>query len=133
MSKKAIYYEEAKRLYVNNGIALDTIESMLENKVTRRTLHNWKSDGKWDDKRKRYLSEQEDLSDMVMAIAKTCAQNAAADPNPKNMLALLRAITALKEKDALALLTKTDSEKGTEGNESLVQTIMEAVKQELGA
>lgn len=108
MSKKAIYYDEAKRLYVSQGLALTAIEGMLDEKVSRRQLHNWKTDGRWDDKRKRYLEENENLQTMVMEIAKTAARNALENPNPKNLLALTRAIAALNQRDALALFAGED-------------------------
>lgn len=106
MSKKAIYYDEAQRLYVKQGFALETISGMMEGQVTRRTLQNWKTDGRWDDKRKRYLDQHESLHDMVMEIAKTTARKAREKPTPKNLLALMRAISALKEKEALEMLSR---------------------------
>lgn len=111
MAKKAIYYEEAERLYVTQGFALTAIEGMLDGKVSRRQLHNWKTDGKWADKKKRYLEQHESLQDMVMEIARTAAKNALENPNPKNMLALTRAIAALNQKDALALFSPPDEKK----------------------
>ena len=127
MAKKAIYYEEAKRLYVQNGIALNTIVDMLGSNVTRRTLFNWKEEGRWPEKRKRYLAEQEDLGDMVMDIALTAARNARANPTPKNLLALTRAIAALKEKDALTLLAS--SEGAADQKEEEEQDTKKAIRQ----
>lgn len=133
MSKKAIYYDEGKRLYVQNGIALDTIEDMLSGNVTRRTLHNWKTEGRWDEKRKRYIEEQQDLGDMVLEIAKTVAQNALADPSPKNLLSLARALNALKEKDALAMLAGGKGGDDAEDQENVSDAIQKAIKDVMGA
>ncbi|HKL20466.1 MAG TPA: hypothetical protein VJ904_01595 [Tichowtungia sp.] len=132
MAKKAIYYDEAKRLFVTQGMALTAIEGMLDGNVSRRQLHNWKTDGRWEDKRKRYLEENESLQKMVMEIAKTAARNALENPTPKNMLALSRAISALNQRDALALFASPEQEKPSD-KEDLTQTILQAIKEELGA
>lgn len=111
MAKKAIYYDEAKRLFVTQGLALTAIEGMLDGKISRRQLHNWKTEHNWDDKRKKYVEENESLQDMVMQIAKTAAKNCLEKPNPKNALTLTRAIAALNQKDALALFSPPEEKK----------------------
>lgn len=133
MSKKAIYYDEAKRLYVQQGIGLDAIAGMLEDNVTRRTLHNWKTDGRWDDKRKRYLEEHESLQNMVMEIAKTAAKNALEKPTPKNLLALVRALSALNQKDALDMLSGEHKEDEKESKEDVKKIVTESIKEIMGA
>ena len=132
MSKKAIYYEEAKRLYVNQQFGLTAIEGMLDSKVSRRQLHNWRDDGRWDEKRKRYAEEQQDLGEMVMEIAKTTAQNALADPSPKNLLSLARALNALKEKDALAMLAGKKDNEDSEDQEDVSAAVAKAIKEIMG-
>jgi len=134
MAKKAIYYDEAKRLFVTQGMALTAIEGMLDGNVSRRQLHNWKTDGRWEEKRKRYLEENESLQTMVMEIAKTTAKNALENPNPKNMLALIRALSALNQKDALELLSGNDQKKDQDNDDQDVKKIVtEAIKDIMGA
>lgn len=128
MAKKAIYYDEAKRLYVTQGMALTTIEGMLDGNVSRRQIHNWKTEGKWDDKRKRYLEENESLQTMVMEIAKTAAKNALAKPTPKNMLALTRAIAALNQKDALALFAGSTEKKEKTSIDDVMKILTEKLE-----
>jgi len=130
MSKKAIYYDEAQRLYVKQGFPLTTVEDMLESNISRRQLQNWKVEGDWDNKRRRYLEEQESLGDMVLEICKTTARKALVDPSPKNLLALVRAIGALKEKDALTLFSKTDDGKATdsESKTDIIKLVREALE-----
>lgn len=111
MSKKAIYYDEARRLYIQQGLGLTAIEGMLNEQISRRQLHNWKTDGDWDSKRRRYIEENENLQEMVMQIAKTAAKNALEKPTPKNLLALTRAIAALNQKDALAMFSPPEEKK----------------------
>ncbi len=133
MSKKAIYYDEAKRLFVTQGFGLTAIEGMLDGKVTRRQLYNWKRDGQWDKKRKAYLESQEDLSTMVKEIVHTCAKNALENPTPKNLLALSRALSAAKENDAISLLTPNPNEDGTDENQDIQAAVALAIKDIMGA
>jgi hypothetical protein len=117
MAKSVIYVEEARRLYVEQGFPLDAIVGMLNNKVSRRQLFNWKKDGEWDLKRKAFLAQDQDLSNQIMKLAQLTIQNALSDPSPKNLLAFSRAIAVLKTPDALRLLanetTEADREKIT--------------------
>lgn len=132
MSKKAIYYDEAKRLYVTKGIGLTAVEDMLGNQVSRRQLHNWKEDGQWDEKRKKFNEQHQDLQAMVLLVAKKAVSNALDDPNPKTLLAMTRALNALEQKDALALLSGKagDEESETDENKSdrLLKTFREAME-----
>ncbi len=104
MAKAAIYAEEAKRLFVEQGFAIDTIVGMLANKVSRRQLYTWKKEGQWEEKRKEFLEQSKDLRDEIVEIAKLTIQEAKARPTPKNMLAMCRAISALKSYDAINLI-----------------------------
>lgn len=130
MSKRAIYNDEAQRLYVNQGMTLDAIESILEGKVTRRTLFNWKEEGRWDEKRERYLAETEDLDEMMRKVAKVAMQRAVADPSPKNVLAMSRAMAALKSMQGLNLLDEPGDDGDTTPSQKR-QAIVDAVRQAL--
>lgn len=136
MSKRAIYNDEAQRLYVNQGMTLDAIESIFEGKVTRRTLFNWKEEGRWDDKRVRYVDETADLDDMIRAVARVATERAMADPNPKNVLAMARAISALKSTQGLSLLDEPDQPDGAgmtpqEKREGIVDAVRQALRGQL--
>lgn len=96
MAKQAIYCEEARRMFVEEGLTISIIIERLGNKVGRRTLDGWRRDGGWDDKRKGYLKATDDIGKELMEIAKLTIQNAKADPNPQNVYAMLKAVGALK-------------------------------------
>lgn len=133
MSKKAIYYDDAQRMYVRQGLSLTAIEGMLETNISRRQLHNWKTDGQWDDKRKRYIEEHEGLREMVMEIAKTAARNALDDPTPKNLLTLTRAIATLNQKDALDMLSSKGEKDEKKAEQDVKSLVTEAIKDIMGA
>ncbi len=94
MGKTALYYEDAQRLFVREGFSLDAIVGMLGKKVSRKTLFNWKTDGGWEDKRKKHLEQNKETKDQLKNLVDLTLKNAEANPTSKNMLALLRAIQA---------------------------------------
>lgn len=115
MSKQAIYYEEAKRLYVYEGFNLDTIVGMLEGKVSRKTLYNWKTEGEWDQKRKEHAKSTEDIQAQLLKLAKKALEAANANPSPHNVYAVTKAISALKAYTGVKLIdenTTKDQRKG---------------------
>lgn len=94
--KNAALYEEAKRLYVFEGFSLDTIVELLQNKVARKTLYNWKSANNWDDQRKKYVEETVDMQKEIKEIARVAIREAKANPTPHNIYAVVKALSALK-------------------------------------
>lgn len=126
MAKQAIYIEEAKRLYVNEGFSLDAIVSMLDNKVSRKTLYNWKTQGDWDTKRRNYLKETEDLQSQLMKLAQIALKEALANPTPHNIYAVIKAISALKIWQGVKVIEEEAEAKGADLKD-LCKTISEAV------
>ncbi|GIV45759.1 MAG: hypothetical protein KatS3mg036_0577 [Ignavibacterium sp.] len=78
--KNAALYEEAKRLYVIEGFSIDAIVELLKNKVARKTLYNWKTANNWDEQRKIYQQENEDLQKEIRDIARIAIKEAKANP-----------------------------------------------------
>jgi len=111
MAKPAIYYEEAKRLYVIEGLSLEIIVERLGRKVARRTLQNWKSDGSWDKQRENYVRSTEDLQHELYDLAKLAISRAKADPSPQNMFAMAKAVGALKSYQGVKVIEEEMSPK----------------------
>ena len=111
MAKAAIYADEAKRLFVREGFSIDAILGMLDGKVSRKTLFNWKTDGRWEDKRKEYLAQTKDIKDQLKGLVETTLKNAEAEATPKNILALLRAIQAYESYGGIRPLFEGGEEK----------------------
>jgi len=118
MAKAAIYAEQAKELFVLKGLALDTIVGILNGKVSRKTLYNWKIDGQWEDKRKEYLENSQSLYEGILEIAHICKDRCKLDPTPKNLLSLSRAISILNDKDALEVLEGKPAVKSSGDNKA---------------
>lgn len=128
MAKQAIYVEEAKRLYVNEGFSLDAIVGMLNNKVSRKTLYNWKTQGDWDTKRRNYLKSTEDLQSQLVKLAQIALKEALANPTPHNVYAVTKAIAALKQYQGVKLIedeTTPDQRKGLTSD--IIKTIEKEV------
>lgn len=104
MAKAAVYFDEAQKLYVNDGLSLDAIVGILANKVSRKTLYNWKVQGQWDEKRRNYLKETKDLQEDLLELAKLTIKEAKANPAPHNIYAMSKAIAALKSYQGVKLI-----------------------------
>lgn len=94
--KNAALYEEAKRLYVIEGFSIDAIVELMKNKIARKTLYNWKTANNWDEQRKSYQQENEDLQKEIRDIARIAIKEAKANPTPHNIYAVVKALSALK-------------------------------------
>jgi len=96
MSKLRVFYEEAQRLYVNDGFSLDAIVELLKNNVSRKTLFNWKTDHNWDEKRKKEIETTENFQVELKEIVRMAIDQYKAEPSAHNMFAIAKAISALK-------------------------------------
>lgn len=101
--KKAVFYEEAKRLYVNDGFSVDAIEKMLKKEVSRRTLFTWKTENNWDEQRRKYLNTTKSIQDDILEITRLAIQEAKAQPSAHNIYAVVKAVSALKQLTGITL------------------------------
>lgn len=129
MAKTAIYFDEAQRLYVNEGLSLDAIVGILANKVSRKTLYNWKVQGEWDTKRKNYLKETKDLQEDLLELAKLTIKEAKANPTPHNIYAMSKAIAALKSYQGVKLIEEETTPAERKG---LTEDAVKEIESKLG-
>ena len=92
MSKVGIYYEEAKRLYVNDGFTLDTIVELLKDNVSRKTLFNWKTEHNWDSARATRKESNLNLQDNALEMFRTAIQQYQNEHTSKNLKDIMTAI-----------------------------------------
>lgn len=128
MAKVALFNAEAERLFVREGYSLDAIVGMLGKNVARKTLFNWKRDGNWEEKRKNFLAQTKDIKDQLKNLVELTLKNAEARPEPKNILALLRAIQAYESYGGIRPLfdEPADAKKG--GKEGFSPETIETIK-----
>jgi hypothetical protein len=125
--KNAAIYEEAKRLYVIEGFSIDAIVELLKEKVSRKTLYNWKTANNWDEQRIDYQKEDEDLQKEIREIARIAIKEAKANPTPHNIYAVVKALSALKLMQGIELV---EGEKGDQITGIKKETI-ELIKKEM--
>jgi len=106
--KRAIYYEEAKRLYVIQGFALDTIVDMLKMNVSRKTLYNWKTEFNWDGERAKHQNTSASIEKELLDIVKAQVEEVKANRSPSNIFALGKSIDALKKFMDIGIGDSTD-------------------------
>ena len=129
MAKAAVYAEEAKRLFVREGFSLDAIVGMLDGHVSRKTLYNWKEAGDWEKKRKEFLEQTKDIKDQLKSLVTLTLANAEAEPTPKNILALLRAIQAYESYGGIRPLFEGGEEEAKKGGKDVFSPeAIEAIK-----
>jgi transposase-like protein len=106
MAKQAIYMDEARRRYVEEGLSLDAIVGLLANKVSRKTLYNWKQQYEWDDKRKAFLDQHQDLKLQLIQLAQQVFNEAKANPTQKNLKRMLVMFAAVDKYGDTSLFSK---------------------------
>lgn len=109
--KTPALYEEAKRLYVIEAFSIDAIVELLKDKVSRKTLYNWKTANNWDEQRKSYQQENEDLQKEIKDIARIAIKEAKANPTPHNIYAVVKALSALKLMQGIQVVEDGESDK----------------------
>ncbi|MBI2882856.1 MAG: hypothetical protein HYY11_02950 [Candidatus Methylomirabilis oxyfera] len=96
--KKAALYEEARQLYVEQGMTLADVGKSLQ--VSPTTLVAWKKDGDWEADRRAYLVERGCLRDVLRKIVRKLAEHVLDELNrgecdPQRIHALRSALTGL--------------------------------------
>jgi uncharacterized protein YjcR len=72
MSKKDVYYNEAEKFYIQDQLTIAEIESRLG--VCEKTIRTWKSEGAWDEKKKRYLQEKSSFHEELYSFSRKLMQ-----------------------------------------------------------
>lgn len=109
MAKQAIYMEEARRRYVEEGLSLDAIVGMLGKNVSRKTLYNWKETYEWDAKRQAFLEQNEDRREQIIALEKQLFTEVKANATSKNIKRWLLLLAAVEKYGGNAPKIKDES------------------------
>lgn len=96
--KKAALYEEARQLYVEQGLTLAAVGKSLS--VSPTTLVDWKKDGDWEGDRRAYRVERGCLRDVLRKIVRKMAEQILGELeggqfDPQRIHALRSALTGL--------------------------------------
>ena len=65
--KKAKYYDEAAKLYIEDFKIISEISKILN--IGRESLYKWRNDGEWDRKRAEYQRNVKSLPELIQGIS----------------------------------------------------------------
>lgn len=107
-SKEALR-KEAYELYVKKGLSLDTIFRILpDGAVSRKTIFNWRDDGKWDDARRAYFNRAASFEESLWGLAENYARAAEVSPDPQLAYAIGSLMSAIVSNQKLAQVKKQE-------------------------
>jgi DNA-binding XRE family transcriptional regulator len=121
MGKKAGLFEEAKRLYVQEGLTLATIAQKIQ--VSQQSLVKWKAEGEWENWRAKYIKSEDHFSDVLNDLKKKLVLKALEDPAPQNIYALCRIVAVLKPSAAVELKKIEEEEKKKSSPEDMKKAL----------
>lgn len=131
MSKKALYNDEASRLYIYEGYELSQLEEYFKGRVSARTLWQWKEDGRWEEKRKKHQKNQTDVKGMVVDLAKIALRQAIDDPDPQNIYAAMAAVGRIGQKNFLEIVSGLDKPVDQEEEKMSLGEMMDILQKKL--
>jgi len=93
---KQDYRTKARELYVKKGLSLDTIYRILpDGAVARKTLFNWRDEGKWDDAKRAYFNRAQGVEESLWTLTEKYADAAEKNPDPQLAYALSSLLNAV--------------------------------------
>jgi len=133
LGKMAAYYEEARRMFVQEGQTISEIARELKD-VSERTLQRWSAEGEWAEKRKEYIIKERKLNDILEELKYKLAIVTLDDPNPQNVYALCRIIAVLKPSAAVELrqIEKEEAEAKKKSPEEVQKIVQETLENYYG-
>jgi len=86
---------EAKELYVEEGLGINTIFGILEGKFPLRILYKWRKEDNWDKDRINYRKKEIPLKEELYQLVKTAIAQAKLNPTPQQISAVSKVLWAL--------------------------------------
>lgn len=105
--------EKAKELFVVNGFSMDTILTMLDGEVSRKTLYNWRKKDGWGQQRINRSVKTQNRREKLEAILDKYINEAETVCNPNLIYSIGRIISALGQSSKFEF---TDEKKDKEAN-----------------
>lgn len=134
MAKKALYFNEAERLYVIEQCTLAEIASRL--RLAEKTVRTWKDEGDWETKRLAHLKGKQAFHQELFELVRKLGENIKTDVEDGIEVPAGRwyAFTRLlplvtKAKDYEDTVTRKASE---ETKQTLTEDVLKIIEKELG-
>ena len=135
MSKKAQYYEEAERLFVQEQCTIGEIENKLP--VSEKTIRNWKGEGDWDTKKSKYLENKQAFHEELYAFSRKLMKSIEEDWDAGEQVdsgrlytltRMLPLITKVKSYEDVRILKEQETDKKKKGlSEDVIKRIEEEI------
>ncbi|MDD3236819.1 MAG: hypothetical protein PHV37_01820 [Candidatus Gastranaerophilales bacterium] len=138
MAKKEQYYVLAEKYYVEEQIPVTGIAKKLN--ITEKTLHNWRKEGEWDDKRTKFLRSQcncysslyELLNKLIAKVTESIANDEKIDGSTLYFIkTLMDKLPKLKKFENDLILDKLETSSTEESNEDIATKVAELVDKRL--
>lgn len=122
--------EKAKELFVQNGFSMDTILTMLDGEVSRKTLYNWRKVDNWDELRKNIAVKKQNRRERLEALLDRYIEQAEINLNPGTLFAIGKLITALKSANYIDF-TDELADRDENNRKGLTKENLEKIEKEL--
>lgn len=88
--------ERAKELFVENGFSMETILTLLDKEVSRKTLYNWRKEDGWGALRIQRMQKQQTRREKLEALLDKYLEEADTASSPNLIFAIGKIVAALK-------------------------------------
>lgn len=129
-SKQAQYFDKAETCFVELGYSPEEIAAREDMEVSRKTLYNWRNEFLWDEKRKRFLENQNNLREDLMNVTRVAIREYKANPSPGRMAAIRNGLNNLNLINTLTVLEEERSQ--SPAGKGITEDIIRQIEHELG-
>ncbi len=105
--------EKAKNMFVINGFSMDTIETMMDGEVSRKTLYNWRKQDNWENLRRQRAIRTEGRRERLEAALDRALDELETVFDPKLVFSIGKLVAALKSSSTFEF---TEEKKDKEDN-----------------
>ncbi len=123
--------EKAKEMFVINGFSMDTIVTMLDGEVSRKTLYNWRNQEDWDEQRRERVKRVVGRREQLEAAIDEAIVEYMASKDPKCLFAVGKATAALKMMSTFEF-TEEKKEKETNKKQGFTEETLKEIESKLG-
>jgi DNA-binding transcriptional MocR family regulator len=124
--------EKAKELFVANGFSMDTILTMLDGEVSRKTLYNWRKEDCWDEQRKDRAAKTKNRRERLETLLDQAINQAEVNITPGGLFAIGKLITALKSANFIDFTDEKENKIDDGPKEISQETILKIRRDVLG-
>ena len=122
--------KKAEELFIENGFSMDTILTMLDGEVSRKTLYNWRKEDNWEERRKDRVAKVANRRERLEALLDKLIDEAEAVSNPHLIFSIGKLVTALKSSSTFEF-TEEKKEKESENKKGWSKENLEKLEKEL--